>query len=313
MLRTALPEHRIVLAAPSTAGSLALMAGLVDELTPALELAELAGAPRGAEIGLDLHGNGPESRALLEQTGARRVISYYGGNHLWHETEHEVTRWCRLVSEAFSVPRPWPQLAGLLPVPPVPADQRGRTVVHPGAKARSRQWPPGRYAEVARELAGAGHDVVVTGGPGEEVLAAEVAEKAGVGMLTDLALPQLLALVAQARLVICGDTGIAHIASVYATPSVVLYGPVSPANWGPPATGPHRALWPTGNYRGNPHAHEPDPVLLRISVTDVLAAVSTVDGLVPRTVPTRPPGNKPAGELTQTAAVRRLGASRPTT
>src|SRR3978361_1276376 len=61
MLRTALPDHRIVLAAPATAGGLALMAGVVDELTPALELAELTTAPRAAEVAIDLHGNGPQS------------------------------------------------------------------------------------------------------------------------------------------------------------------------------------------------------------------------------------------------------------
>ena len=150
----------------------------------------------------------------------------------------------------------------------------GLTVVHPGAKARSRQWPPQRYVELIRRLVEAGHRVVVTGGPGEQELADGIAKQAGVAAQTTLSLPQLLTLVAHARLVVCGDTGIAHVASVYATPSVVLFGPVSPALWGPPVDGPHRALWSAPpDYRADPHADVPDPVLLRTSVDDVLAAV----------------------------------------
>lgn len=282
MLRTALPEHRIVLAAPATVGSLALLAGTVDALTPASELTELAAAPRRADVAVDLHGNGPASRALLERTGARRIVAYHGGAHRWNADEHEVTRWCRLVAEGFDVPPPWPQLAGSLPVPEAGADLSGLTLLHPGAKARSRQWPPTRYAELARRLAGAGHRVVVTGGPGEEQLAGGIAAEAGVAVLTALSLAQLMALVAHARLVVCGDTGIAHVASVYATASVVLFGPVPPSAWGPPPDGPHRALWPAeSGYRGDPHADEPDPMLLRISVNDAQAAAAAVDGLGP--------------------------------
>jgi ADP-heptose:LPS heptosyltransferase len=292
MLRTALPGHRIVLAAPATAGGLALMAGVVDELTPALELAELTTAPRGAEVAIDLHGNGPPSRALLERTGAQRIIAYYGGDHEWDADEHEVARWCRLVGEAFALDPPWPRLGGSLPLPaPLPVHASngadgtdgmngtwsGVTVIHPGAKARSRQWPPARYAELARRLAAAGHRVVLTGGPGEEQLAQDIAGEVGVPALTALSLRQLLALIAHAGLVFCGDTGIAHVASVYATPSVVLFGPVPPSAWGPPPDGPHRALWPAEpGYRGDPHGTEPDPVLLRISVADVVAAAAVV-------------------------------------
>ena len=277
MLRTALPQHRIVLAAPATVGGLTLLAGIVDELTPALELGELTTAPRGADIAIDLHGNGPASRALLERTGARRIVSYYGGPYRWNAQEHEVARWCRLVAEAFDVAAPWPPLVGSLPTPEADAHS-GLTVLHPGAKARSRQWPPARYADLARRLAAAGHRVAVTGGPGEQRLAGDIAGRAGVTALTALSLPQLFALVAHARLVICGDTGIAHVASLYATASVVLFGPVAPAAWGPPRDGPHRALWPAeAGYCGDPHADEPDPVLLRISVDDVLAASGALD------------------------------------
>ena len=86
-------------------------------------------------------------------------------------------------------------------------------------------------------------------------------------------LAELLDLVATARLVICGDTGVAHVATAYRTPSVVLFGPVSPHLWGP-RRGPHRALW--HGRAGDTFADVPDPGLLRITVEEVLEAVGGV-------------------------------------
>ena len=89
-------------------------------------------------------------------------------------------------------------------------------------------------------------------------------------------LSQLAQLVARAAVVVCGDTGMAHLASAFCTPSVVLFGPVSPAAWGPPADGPHLVLW-HGDGTGDPHADAPDPALLRITPDEVIAAVSRLD------------------------------------
>ncbi|MBA2575354.1 MAG: glycosyltransferase family 9 protein, partial [Euzebyaceae bacterium] len=84
---------------------------------------------------------------------------------------------------------------------------------------------------------------------------------------------ELAAVVAAAGRVVCGDTGVAHLATAVGIPSVVLFGPVPPSRWGPPADRPrHRALWAGGT--GDPHAPRPDPGLLRITVEDVVAALS---------------------------------------
>ena len=93
--------------------------------------------------------------------------------------------------------------------------------------------------------------------------------------LDRLSLLELVALVGRARLVVCGDTGVAHVASNYRTPSVLLFGPVSPAAWGPPADGPHRVLW-HGDGTGDPHGQQTDPALLAITVPEVLAAADEV-------------------------------------
>jgi len=82
----------------------------------------------------------------------------------------------------------------------------------------------------------------------------------------------LAAVVAAAGRVACGDTGVAHLATAYGVPSVVLFGPTPPAEWGPPPDrSRHRALWAGG--RGDPHATEPDPGLLAITLDQVLAAL----------------------------------------
>ena len=83
---------------------------------------------------------------------------------------------------------------------------------------------------------------------------------------------ELCGLVSAAGRVVCGDTGIAHLATAFRVPSVVLFGPTPPALWGPPAGDPrHRALW--SGKTGDPHGKSVDQGLLEISVADVLEAL----------------------------------------
>src|SRR4051794_16431056 len=231
MLRGALHRHRILLAAPVTVGTLAVRAAVVDALLPSQELAPLS-APPDIDIAIDLHGNGPASRDLLAAHQPRRLIAYSGGRLRWRQSEHEVTRWCRLVADAFDIAPPWPGMRGLLRTPHPPTDgSSGAVVIHPGAKSVARRWPAERFAAVAHCLVSAGETVVVTGGPGEEALAARVAADAGAQVQLGLSLDELFEVVAAARLVVCGDTGVGHIAAAFGAPSVHLFGPIPPAQW----------------------------------------------------------------------------------
>ncbi|MDP9443815.1 MAG: glycosyltransferase family 9 protein, partial [Actinomycetota bacterium] len=86
-------------------------------------------------------------------------------------------------------------------------------------------------------------------------------------------LDALAALVAAARLVVCGDTGVGHLATAYATPSVLLFGPTPPARWGPPPEPWHRVLWRgAGRTGGDPWGGDVDPALRAVGVDDVLMA-----------------------------------------
>jgi ADP-heptose:LPS heptosyltransferase len=149
--------------------------------------------------------------------------------------------------------------------------------VHAGAAFPARRWPADRFAAVARTELERGKTVLYTGTASERGVAAEVARLAGGGMVlageTDLA--DLAALVAVAGRTVTGDTGVAHLATALRTPSVVLFGPVSPAHWGPPKDRRHRVLW--AGHVGDPHAPQPDTGLLAIRVEDVLAALEALE------------------------------------
>ncbi|MCW2852932.1 MAG: ADP-heptose:LPS heptosyltransferase [Nocardioides sp.] len=287
-LRRALPGHTLVLAAPEALRPLVGLSGAVDALLPAGELEPITWSGPAPEVAVDLHGNGPASRRLLEVLRPGRLVAFAGpsedGGRLagprWDPEEHEVRRWCRLVDASFG---PHADPDDLLLAPPrCSPTVTGAAVVHPGAASRSRRWPVERFAAVARRLAETGERVVVTGSPAEASLVERVVDLAGLpdraaSRPTDLA--RLAALVSHARLVVCGDTGVAHLASAYRTPSVVLFGPTPPSRWGPPASGPHTVLW-RGTGVGDPHGSRVDPALLEISVPEVLAAV---DGVLHRT------------------------------
>jgi len=280
-LAAAFPHHHRVLAAPAPLAGLAALSGAVDRLVPVDTLTPLPAELGGADVAVNLHGRGPQSTALLDETRPRRLIAFdVGGGPAWRDDEHEVARWCRLLADS-GIPADPGRLELAPPGREPPAEAGGATVVHPGAASPSRRWPAERFAEVAAREAAAGRPVVVTGGPGEVALAGAVAEAAGLPGTAVLAgrtdLLDLAATVAAAARVVCGDTGIAHLATALGTPSVVLFGPTPPHRWGPPPDRPiHRVLW--SGRTGDPHGAEPDPGLLDIPVAAVLAALDAFDG-----------------------------------
>lgn len=278
-LAAAYPDHRRVLAAPEGLRDLAGHVGATHELTATPGLVALAPSLRGADVAVDLHGRGPRSQPRLLALQPGRLIAFAHpdvaatqGGPTWLPGEHEVQRWCRLLIESGLAADP--SDLDLAPLPESPFDwARGATVVHPGAAAPARRWPAERFAAVARAESVAGRPVVVTGTTGEEPLARRVAELASLPPDCVLAgrtgLLELASVVAGAGRVVSGDTGVAHLATATRTPSVVLFGPVPPSEWGPPpGRRIHIALW--GGRVGDPHGTRVDPGLLLICVDQVL-------------------------------------------
>jgi ADP-heptose:LPS heptosyltransferase len=275
-LRAAFPGDVLALAAPAWLTPLIALIGGVDRVVPCAGLDDPLPPLTGVTHAVNLHGKGPHSHQKL--AGVRPGALWGYADRLspdgpaWRAEEHEVRRWCRML-RCYGVPTDDLDLDLGVPAVDVP---RGMTIVHPGAKSPSRRWPPGRYAEVARELTAAGHRVLVTGSAAEHGLAARIAEEAGLG--ADAAprtgLAELAGLIAHARLLISGDTGVAHLATAFGTPSVTLFGPQPPSRWGPPPDRPrHRVIWHgTRAERGDSPGPEVHPALLAVTVTEVLAA-----------------------------------------
>lgn len=236
--------------------------------------------PARPDVAVNLHGRGPDSHRRLEALRPGRLIAFdapAAGHRgpAWDPDEHEVRRWCRLLSESGI---PADATALRLEPPPIaaPGAAVGATLLHPGAAAPARRWPPDRWAAVARAVADEGRRVVITGGRSEVALAERIATAADLGDDAVLAgrtpLRTLAAAVAAAESVVCGDTGVAHLATALGTPSVLLFGPTPPARWGPLINARrHRVLW--AGRHGDPHAGRPDPGLLAITTGAVLDSV----------------------------------------
>lgn len=278
-VRRAWPASRLVLAAPGWYAGWLRELGIVDEVLHTRGLDRLDWPTGGGHVAINLHGCGPESHRVLQATGPARLVAFRcgaAGHEVgpdWSRDEHEVLRWCRLVTDAGGPCGPddlrLPRLA----------PSHGTIVVHPGAASASRRWPGSRWRQVVRALAAHGHDIAVTGGRSERSRCAGIAD--GLPRISNLAgelsVPALADLVAGAPLLLAGDTGPAHLATAFGTPSVLLFGPTSPARWGP-AIDPdlHIVLWRGEPEGGDPHADELDPALARIEVTEVLNAAAAL-------------------------------------
>lgn len=240
---------------------------------------------------MNLHGRGPESHARLDALGPRRRVGHAapgwdGPEWVDDPARPERHRWCDLLAATGLVdPATARAHADDLGLPGRRAVPGGPVVVHPGAAYGSKRWPVARFAVCAAALQARGHPVVVTGGPTECALTAEVVARAGLPPDADLGgrtdLTGLLDLVAAAALVIAGDTGISHVATAFGTPSVTLFGPVPPTRWGPPPGGPHVVLGDDAARRGARFADDPDPALLAVTPDEVLAAALAATGAVP--------------------------------
>lgn len=112
-------------------------------------------------------------------------------------------------------------------------DPGGRfVVIHPGASAPSRRYPASLFAEAARLLAlQLDCQLVLTGSRGEAGLVEEIRSSIGVPAVSlagRLTLPELVALVDLAPLLVSNNTGPVHIASAVGTPVVDLYALTNP-------------------------------------------------------------------------------------
>jgi ADP-heptose:LPS heptosyltransferase len=212
------------------------------------------------DLVVQLHGSGSIVNELCALFAGRRLAAFYEpSDHCpnptdflrWPESGLELRRLLAL-TEFLGLETRGESLE--FPLRPVDVEKAGRlcpmnngsyACIHPGASTSTRQWPAVRFAAVADNLAALGLQIVLTGTTGEAALTRAVAAAMTAPAL-DLAgktdLGSVAALIASARLLVCNDTGVSHLAAALGAPSVVISTGDNPARWAPLDMKRHRVL-----------------------------------------------------------------------
>lgn len=292
-LRAAHPRARITLVGlPPAAAFVRRFGAYVDELLPFPGFPGLPDAePRIAEVpgfyaraqarrfhlALQMHGSGRYSNPAALLLGARRAAGLYtpgewkpsGGAFAPFRGDEPERRRCLRVLHAAGIPGEDESLefplteadrAELAAAAPGLDGGEGFACIHPGASTAGKRWPAERFAAVADALAERGLRVVLTGGADERYATAAVARAMRAPAL-DLAgrtgLGALGALLADARIVVCNDTGVSHLADALRVPSVVVFMAADPARWAPADRALHRPLGLPAGFAPPPWMRDP--------------------------------------------------------
>jgi ADP-heptose:LPS heptosyltransferase len=177
--------------------------------------------------------------------------------------------------------------AGWLAAQLVPAERL--VVIHPGTGGPTKHWPPAGWAAVADAMAAApATRLLLTGGPGEAALVAEVTglmRRPALSLAGQTSIGQLTALLGRAALVLGVDSGPLHLAVSQGAPTLHLYGPSDHARfgpWGEPAR--HRVLRaglacsPCGVFAACPRATTGPECMIAITPDAVIAAARALLG-----------------------------------
>jgi anaerobic magnesium-protoporphyrin IX monomethyl ester cyclase len=101
-----------------------------------------------------------------------------------------------------------------------------------------KRYPENKFAEVANKLSAAGLQVILFGGPGEELLGRKIASRMHrplVNFIGGFSLLETAALIERCNAMVSNDSGLMHVAASVKTPVLGLFGPTRPeknAPWG---------------------------------------------------------------------------------
>lgn len=164
----------------------------------------------------------------------------------------------------------------------------GYLVLSPGGGWKSKCWPPERFGELAAAIEHTCHlRSIINIAPGEMEMARGVIRAAGSAnpVVMSLEIAELAALMADARVVVAGDTGPLHLAAALGTRVIGLFGTTDPARNGPLPRGVvlQAASDPSqlpDYVRGDYVRHDSySPAMLALSVDRVFAAVQQEIGI----------------------------------
>lgn len=214
------------------------------------------------DLAVQLHGNGQVSNVVVAQFGARRMAGFFVPGQPcpdpalflpYPESGLEVHRLlalarvlgCESDDDALEFPLHPPDFDSLREFAGERLLAGVYVCLHPGSSVVERRWPVKSFIEVAHGLMKRGFQIALTGTVSEAALTHGIARGLGNGCL-DLAgrtdIGALAALLKHARLLICNDTGISHLAAAVRTPSVVISTGNNPQRWAPVDRRRHHVL-----------------------------------------------------------------------
>ena len=202
---------------------------------------------RRYDIGIDLRGDlrhfvsfftlgGIPERVSSDRTGGAVLLTscVHHDEHI-----HEVARTLAIAAALGAAPTGRP-IVMRRELSPIRRDELGLPsryiAIAPRGAHPNRQWPPERIAELARLVfEQLGVPLVYIGGNADRDHASQVGLTADEGLLSlagETTVPELIAVLAEAELVVAMDSGPMHIAAALGRPIVALWGP-TPTDWLP--------------------------------------------------------------------------------
>ncbi|GAB7026517.1 glycosyltransferase family 9 protein [Geotalea toluenoxydans] len=150
----------------------------------------------------------------------------------------------------------------------------------PGASVREKRWGKDRFVFLAAKLAPQ-KKVVVIGGREDVSIGDEIAREGGVNLAGRTSLLETAAIIAQADVLVSGDSGVLHLAAGLDVPSVALFGPSSIAKWAPQGSSgsvvsARAACSPCSLYGTIPPCRHNVRCMDDITVDQVISAIESV-------------------------------------
>lgn len=220
---------------------------------------------RRFDLAIQLHGSGQISNSVIDQFGARIMAGFAtdeasrtrGGCFIDYPISGpEPLRLLRLTeflgAQSIGTHLEFPlhdEDIGELVQSGIPADLTPGSYIciHPGARFRDKCWSPPLFAEVADRLCDEFRvTIVLTGSAKETDLTAAVASHmrhSAIDTAGPISIGAMAALMRSARLLICNDTGVSHIAAGLCLPSVVIFSKADISRWSPLDFMRHHCLW----------------------------------------------------------------------
>jgi lipopolysaccharide heptosyltransferase I len=150
---------------------------------------------------------------------------------------HAVDRYLKIAAfldcDITEVCFPFPLYTDSSLVTRYPLPTNGYAVIAPGARWKTKKWPPGKFGELSSLLP---LRTVILGSKGDEGIADEVVALSGgkaVSLAGKTTLKELIEVIRGSQLLISNDSGPMHIAAALGIPVFAIFGPTDPMRTGP--------------------------------------------------------------------------------